>query len=431
MLAPAPGPAMISVGGMVPGMGGMPPMPNVGGMGCMGGGMGGMGTVGMYSMQPGGLSSDAYVDKILRPLDAEHYSAAGLVPYRKRPGGVELLLAREKPWNSFINGYDPLAWNVFGGKRVSRQERAVEVTAVRCFREAVGDFEAAPLEEALHNLIPNGFYMWYPLGKFALILVEVEDGSLDDLPEKFAAAKEASPSDDAEYRILPMGVKKWKKQIDLLEWVPGEDLTPDPKFAVSDLLSNMLKVNKFLDFLAGRMDPAEVWPKGSQPQRPISNGSKGKGKSKDSWGGLSMENGYGKGRGKDGWGLGDKGKGKKGGKGKGFGKMAAGPSVSFSQGVPGVPLMQMPPPPPMPVYTAPPPPAMQPGSEEMQRQMYGEQLYVLVLPLSPSPYLAQKITGMLLELPQNELVMNLTDPQELQRRVEEALEVLKEDGVTN
>ncbi|CAE7033161.1 pabpc1a [Symbiodinium natans] len=410
-------------------------MPNVGGMGCMGGmgGMGGMGTVGMYSMQPGGLSSDAYVDKNLRPLDAEHYSAAGLVPYRKRPGGVELLLAREKPWNSFINAYDPLAWNIFGGKRVSRQERSVEVTAVRCFREAVCDFEAAPTDEVLHNMIPNGFYMWYPLGKYALILVEVEDGSLDDLPEKFAEAKEASPGADSEYRILPMGVKKWKKQIDLLEWVPGEDLAPEAKFEVSDLLSNMLKVAKFLDFLAGRMDPAEIWPKGSQPQRPILNGDmrKGKGKSKD-WGGPSMDNGY-KGRGKDGWGPGDsngyKGKGKKG-KGKGFGKVA-GPAVPFSQGVPGVPLMQMPPPPPMPVYTAPPPAAMQPGSEEMQRQMYGEQLYVLVLPLAPSPYLAQKITGMLLELPQNELVLNLTDPQELQRRVEEALEVLKADGVTN
>jgi len=424
---------MFPCGGVVPGMGGMAGMPNVGGMGCMGG-MGNV-NVGMYNMQPGGLSSDAYVDKNLRPLDAEHYSAAGLVPYRKRPGGVELLLCREKPWNSFINGYDPLAWNVFGGKRVSRQERSVEVTAVRCFREAVCDFDAAPTDEALYNLVPSGFYMWYPLGKFALILVEVEDGSMDDLPEKFAEAKEASPNE--EFRILPMGVKKWKKQIELLEWVPGENLVPDAKFDVSDLLANMLKVAKFVDFLGGRLDPAEVWPKGSHP--PISNGltdlgGKGKGRSKgDSWGG--MENGYrqGKGKSKDSWsdsnGFGDKGKGKGKNKGKGkggYGKMAA-PSVSFGKGVP---LMQMPPPPPMPVYTAPPPPTMQPGSEEMQRQMYGEQLYVLVLPLSPSPYLAQKITGMLLELPQNELVLNLTNPDELQQRVAEALDVLKADGVT-
>merc|ERR1711920_965097 len=69
------------------------------------------------------------------------------------------------------------------------------------------------------------------------------------------------------------------------------------------------------------------------------------------------------------------------------------------------------------------------NSAEMQRQMYGEQLYVLVQPLAPSPYLAQKITGMLLELPQEELMMNLTNQEELHRRVREALEVLREDGI--
>mmetsp|Transcript_12622 Transcript_12622/g.29978 ORF Transcript_12622/g.29978 Transcript_12622/m.29978 type:complete len:355 (-) Transcript_12622:73-1137(-) len=348
-----------------------------------------------YGMQPGGLSADAYVDKSLRPLDAEHYSAAGLVPYRKRPeGGFELLLAREKPWNSFINAYDPIAWNVFGGKRVARQERSVEVTAVRCFQEAVGDLEEASAE-VLHNMIPKGFYMWYPLGKFALILAEVEDGAMDNLPSKFAEAKEASPGE--EYRILPMGVKKWKKQIEQLEWVPGEDLSPEAKFAVSDLLSNMLKVTKFLDFLAGRLDPAEAFPRGARPEME-SNGygkSKGKGKPK------------GKGKGKD---------------MKGFGKMAP----MYGKGMP---MMPMPMQAPLPVYTA--PPSFQPGSEEMQRQMYGEQLYVLVLPLAPSPYLAQKITGMLLELPENELMMNLTDREELQHRVAEALEVLKADGITS
>merc|ERR1719482_2294438 len=69
------------------------------------------------------------------------------------------------------------------------------------------------------------------------------------------------------------------------------------------------------------------------------------------------------------------------------------------------------------------------NSAEMQRQIYGEQLYLLVNPMAPSPYFAQKITGMLLELPENELMLNLTDAGELQRRVSEALEVLQEDGV--
>merc|ERR1719343_1821446 len=66
---------------------------------------------------------------------------------------------------------------------------------------------------------------------------------------------------------------------------------------------------------------------------------------------------------------------------------------------------------------------------EIQRQMYGEQLYMMVQPLSPSPYFAQKITGMLLELPENELILNLSNNEELTRRVKEALEVLREDGL--
>merc|ERR1740121_2815138 len=69
------------------------------------------------------------------------------------------------------------------------------------------------------------------------------------------------------------------------------------------------------------------------------------------------------------------------------------------------------------------------ASEEMQRQMYGEQLYVLVQPMCPSEYLAQKVTGMLLELPMSELCQNLTNPEELRRRVSEALEVLRNDGL--
>merc|ERR1712039_107197 len=69
------------------------------------------------------------------------------------------------------------------------------------------------------------------------------------------------------------------------------------------------------------------------------------------------------------------------------------------------------------------------SSEEMQRQMYGEQLYVSVQQLTPSAYLAQKITGMLLELPLSELFQNLTNQEELHRRVQEAVEVLKNDGL--
>merc|ERR1719375_1971347 len=73
-------------------------------------------------------------------------------------------------------------------------------------------------------------------------------------------------------------------------------------------------------------------------------------------------------------------------------------------------------------------------SKEFQRQMTGEKLYPMVLSSrhltfsTDKDYLAQRITGMLLELPQNELMRVFTYPEELRMRVKESLEVLKEDG---
>lgn len=367
------------------------------------------------SWQQSGVSSDAYVDRVLRPSDEENFTAAGLIPYRKKDGVVELLLPREKPWNSFINGYDPLAWNTLGGKRVMREDGTSDATAVRCFLEAVGDAPGCPKQGEVYDLLSNSFYLWYPLGKFALILAEVTDGSLDEFPSKFAAHKESNPQE--ELKTLSSGMKKWSKQIDSLEWVAGSKLVPDPSFEVSDLFGGMLKLSRFADFLTGKLDPAEAFPKGSSPPKPPNGEKGGSGK------GKSTKKGWGKG--KDG-----KGKGKdKGGKGgmmmKGYGKMAP-----QSYAGKGMHMMQMGPPMPAPMHMSPAPPFQQ-GSEEMQRQMYGEQLYILVLPMCPSPYLAQKITGMLLELPNDELVFSLQNRDELTRRVEEAMEVLKEDGIAD
>ena len=53
------------------------------------------------------------------------------------------------------------------------------------------------------------------------------------------------------------------------------------------------------------------------------------------------------------------------------------------------------------------------------------QLFMLVQPLSPSPNLAQAITGMLLQLPRNELLLSLINAEVLSRRVSAFLEVLR------
>lgn len=66
---------------------------------------------------------------------------------------------------------------------------------------------------------------------------------------------------------------------------------------------------------------------------------------------------------------------------------------------------------------------------EDQRHRYGEQLFTLVQAIEPRMDLTQRITGMLLELPQSELLLNLTSHEELSRRVEEALRVLRLDGI--
>lgn len=350
-------------------------------------------------MQPGGLSTDAYVDKCLRPLDAEHYSAAGILPYRRSGDSVELLLPREQPWNSFTQGYDPVAWNVFGGKRVPRQEHTAMTTAVRNFRECIGQVEGVPDFEALYDMLRSCFVVWYPLGKFAMLAMEVTGDCMSDFPDRFRALRQATgPS--AEFVVLPMGIKKYIKQIEDFAWMPSASLVPQSKEEVTDLLANILQVPAFRDFLEGKLDPATAWPQSAgDADAPEDLRQDLKGKAKGSWGGKAKGGG--------------KGKGQKGWKGPSKGNVMR---MYLGKGMPQGPVMY---------------PPVEQNLAEMQRQMYGEQLYVLVQPLSPSPYLAQKITGMLLELPRNELLVNLTNQEELHRRVQEALDVLREDGIVS
>jgi polyadenylate-binding protein len=97
-----------------------------------------------------------------------------------------------------------------------------------------------------------------------------------------------------------------------------------------------------------------------------------------------------------------------------------------------------PPPPPVPAAGA---PAAEPAAPaapqslatilanatpEQAKQMLGEQLFPKVEALNPK--LAGKITGMLLEMDNSEVVMLLEEPAELSSKVGEALDVLKQHG---
>eukprot|EP00929_Paragymnodinium_shiwhaense_P007932 TRINITY_DN111852_c0_g1_i1.p1 TRINITY_DN111852_c0_g1~~TRINITY_DN111852_c0_g1_i1.p1 ORF type:complete len:396 (+),score=81.92 TRINITY_DN111852_c0_g1_i1:60-1247(+) len=390
---------------------------------------------------PGGLSADPYLERQLRPLDAEHFSGAGFLPFRRTADDrIEVLLTSERPWNSMTHDYDPLGWNISGGKRIPRQERTAETTATRCFLETLEEVSPALDVSIVRTVISQcGFVLWYPLGKFALLAADVTDMGMDDVPERFRRSKSSGEASQ-EYKVNAWGIKRWVKNIDAVEWVDGKALAEASSSQVCDLLLNYVKINAFSQFLQCNLDLSSL-PVVEYP--PVFaaydswGGKKGNGNSKG--GGKGWHNGRSSWKGESSWGMQSWGppKGQSpmmpmygGGGMKGGGKFGMVPTYGMDySGFDGAP-----PPPPMPMTAAPVAPMMMPqpasdNSPELQRQIYGEQLYMLVQPLSPSPYLAQKITGMLLELPMQELMMNLTNTEELRRRVEEALEVLREDGI--
>eukprot|EP00976_Prorocentrum_cordatum_P000258 5461-Prorocentrum_minimum.AAC.2 len=64
---------------------------------------------------------------------------------------------------------------------------------------------------------------------------------------------------------------------------------------------------------------------------------------------------------------------------------------------------------------------------EQQKQMLGERLFPLVH--GKQPELAGKITGMLLEMDNTELLNLLESPESLTAKVDEAMTVLRQHGV--
>jgi len=70
--------------------------------------------------------------------------------------------------------------------------------------------------------------------------------------------------------------------------------------------------------------------------------------------------------------------------------------------------------------------ALAAAPEEMKKQMIGERLFPLIK--AQQPALAGKITGMLLEMDNGELIHLLESQQALNEKIQEALQVLQQHG---
>jgi len=365
-------------------------------------------------------SQESYLQSRLRSEDQQEYRAAGLILYRRGSNGVELLLPTETPWNSWEDKYDPLSWNILGTKRSrGNWEREPVDTVQRCVLDVIGHIKGAPTASDIRRICRRGVAVWYARGKYAISLSELCDEDRDkfdnpSLTDRFKAEKEASESSDA----VGLNSSRFTKRIDGFEWVSGAELLSSrTRMPLANLLDNVCMVDGFRHLLTTSSLPDGV------------QATKGGDECDTNCDRTESEDGKGK------KGRGDNAKGKSG---RGFGKaqrmvpmseftnssggkVGKGKEKGRSHGMSGAYASE---------FLA----VSVPEGSDTERQMIGEQIYLLVQQLVPTVSLAQKVTGMLLELPQPELVPLLVggapgQPSELEQRVEEALIVLRSDGV--
>jgi len=360
-------------------------------------------------------SQEAYVETMLRHQDVEGYKSAGLLCYRKKDNSMDFLMCLEKPWNSLAETYDPVAWNILGGKRGGGKSKEWDptVTAARCIVDALGGTEELPSMQDFQLMCGRSPVLYYPRGKFALFLCELtatEEENLRDVPNRYSQARAkgaVASSGEGEQRPNMWGemTTKWIKQIEELEWVNVADLTSkETRKPMTNLLENVCYVEAFQRFLE-----EGVLPPGPAPGAVAKGGMMPTGQPSFDKGAKGGCKGGSRKGGKDG----GKNRGKKGGGGyRGGGKVGSpfDGALMVPMGAPMVPQQ----------------------SPEVHKQMLGEKLYVLVQPMVQKDIVAQKITGMLLELPLAELMGLLgSAPEErqlLKERVDEAMEVLAQDG---
>lgn len=117
---------------------------------------------------PHGVKGSAYLSASLRQEEEKTYMAAGVMAYRRSPGGIEVLLGRQ----SLRQGKSRAGtWSFIGGKRDPGENSSAGTAAREACEESMGHVTKDWLAAARLN---NPAVLWQPVGSYAVYLAEVE-----------------------------------------------------------------------------------------------------------------------------------------------------------------------------------------------------------------------------------------------------------------